>query len=312
MARGPQVLGQIVAGNVPGLALWHMVSGLLIKSSVLTRLSHQEPLVGMLAARMISKRDHELGQCLAMAYWPSADTDTEHAFFMASNRLVVYGSQDTVEQVAKRAEGLTRVVAYGHRASLAVIGREALAAMTIGETVTQAALDVSMWDQQSCTSPHAILVEEGGRYSVQDFAARLGAELARREIKEPRAMLSSDEHLVLREFKQKLEWQDGLHVMEGRRNTWAVLYGVSEMPPTSCLNRTVLVVPIPQLTDATPWLESFRLYMQTVGVRIPRNGLWTLLGPWAEVGVTRVCALGDMADVPARWHHDGEPLWRIW
>ncbi len=305
MASGPRVLGQIAAGNVPGVAVWHIVAGLLIKTPVLTRLSQSEILIGVLMAQMMDRTDPDLAGCIATAYWPSDDRETESAFFHAVDCLVVYGSQPTVDAIAVRAHGVTRVVPYGHRVSIGIIGREALNVRNIPQTVERAGEDVAVWDQQSCTSPHTLIVEEGGHYPPQDFAARLGAEMARRAISEPRAPLSWNEHITLRQFKQKSEWEEGLSLWEGAQNEWAVLYGTVGHTPFSCLGRTILVIPVSTLEKAPAVMRTFHPYLQSAGVFVHRERLWTMLPSWAEVGVTRVCPLGQMSQLPAGWRHDG-------
>lgn len=305
LAVGPRVLGQIVAGNIPGIALWHMVLGLLIKSAVITRVSRQEPLMAALMLQVVERQDPPLAELLPVAYWPSGDAGCEHAFFQAVDRLVAYGNDATIRDIAARASGLVPVVGYGHRVSLAVVGREALQPLTIEDAVRRAGHDIILWDQASCASPHAVLVERGGFYPPEEFAARLAAELQRWDVKEPLAPVSAEVAQGIRDWADAWEWEAGMTVRHAPDYRWVMAYGAPNTIPLSHSNRTVLVIPLDSLEEAVGWFERLAPHVQTVGVAVARRRLFPLLSAWARVGVTRVAELGRMHEFPAGWLHDG-------
>jgi hypothetical protein len=62
------------------------------------------------------------------------------------------------------------VVAYHHRASVALVGRAALTNSTLPSTALDVARAVSMFDQRGCVSPQVVWVEEGGEVSPNAMA----------------------------------------------------------------------------------------------------------------------------------------------
>ncbi|MCY0900360.1 MAG: hypothetical protein OWU33_15795 [Firmicutes bacterium] len=306
MAVGPRVLGQIVAGNIPGIALWHMVLGLLVKSAVITRVSRHEPLMAALTHQLIHRTDPELAQLLALVYWPAGDSLREEALFDSVDRLVIYGSNSTISDIRQRVAGRVPVVGYGHRVSLTVIGREALEELVIDDTVRRTGRDVALWDQASCASPHAILVEEGGKHQPKELAERLAAELERWEIKEPRGPVPADVAHAIRDWADQWEWTSNVSVWHHPDYRWAVVAGDPASVPIGPMNRTAFVIPISNLDAAVlPWFRRLVPYLQTVGVAIPRRRLFPLLSSWARAGVTRITEVGRMHEFPAGWLHDG-------
>ena len=86
---------------------------------------------------------------------------------------------------------------------------------------------------------------------------------------------------------------------------WTVIYEDTPTFTPSCLNRTVRVHPVDDMTDVAARLEPVRAYLQTAGVALSpqrRQALAEILGP---LGVTRVSALDRMPWPPLPWHHDG-------
>ena len=73
----------------------------------------------------------------------------------------------------------------------------------------------------------------------------------------------------------------------------------------TCLNRTVLVKPLPDAADVVPLLAPVRAYLQTAALALDparRDALADALG---AAGVTRICPVGKMPDPDPAWHHDG-------
>ena len=73
----------------------------------------------------------------------------------------------------------------------------------------------------------------------------------------------------------------------------------------SPLNRTINVVAVPDLMDAVGQLANCRGWLQSCGVAVDSSRLFGLADALAQVGVDRVCPLGEMDRAKSGWHHDG-------
>jgi hypothetical protein len=84
-----------------------------------------------------------------------------------------------------------------------------------------------------------------------------------------------------------------------------VIYEDTPTFTPSCLNRTVRIHPVDDMTEVAIRLEPVRAYLQTAGVALfpsRRQALAAILGP---LGVTRVSTLDHMPWPHLTWHHDG-------
>ena len=85
-------------------------------------------------------------------------------------------ARQTTRDIQRRVPPEVRFLAYGHKLSFGVIGREMLTAEQAAQLVRQAAYGVSVFDQQGCVSPHLLYVERGGAGVAQREFADLLAQ----------------------------------------------------------------------------------------------------------------------------------------
>jgi hypothetical protein len=311
-AFGADVAVHVWAGNVPGLCLWSLISGLLVKSGTVGKVASAEPLMAGWMAQLLVEVDPQLADCLAVVWWEGGDTAQEKVFFSHAELVLAYGGSTALAQVRQHVPVTTRFLPYGHKLSFGLVARTALDVRKALKTVQQAAYDVVRYDQQGCYSPHVFYVERGGRISPDEFARYLAHELSAFEKKYPRRNLALAEAAALAEWRQTEEISNlagtrGTDVADiAGDGTWTVVYNSNLQPlAPGALNRTVRVVAVDQLADVIPLLAPHRAFLQTVGVAAAPRELFELAEQMGRAGVTRICALGQMTSPEAGWHHDG-------
>lgn len=309
-AFGPELLFHVFSGNVPGLPIWSLVMGLLLKSATIGKTSSSEPLMAVLFAETLAEVDPELADCLAVLPWRGGDESLEGPIIVAAEAIAVYGSEETVNKLRMRVPGNKRFLSYGYKISFAMIGKEALTADRYLNTVRRVAEDVSVYDQQGCLAPHSVLVEVGGAVNPQQFSQLLASELERYHEKRPRARLTDEEAMAIHSVRQRYEMMnlrgEPVKVYVSRTGTdWTVIYHDRPGFEASPLNRTVHVFRYEALESGLEGLTSYRSYLQTVGLAVEPSRLESIAGLLGMYGVTRICAIGEMAHTPAGWHHDG-------
>ena len=309
-AFGPDVLTHIWAGNVPGLPVWSLVSGLIVKAGNIGKVPSAEPLFAGWFAQVLSEVAPEIADCFAVIWWKGGDTDREEALLRQSDVVLAYGGNEALAAIRGRVPVTTRYLPYGHKVSFGAISRAALDTRKAKETAHQAAYDVIRYDQQGCYSPHVFFVERGGRVSPRDFAQYLAHELDTFEKKYPRRALS------IGEAREIAAWRHGEEVKsfagENRGlignpdSAWSVAYvdGDEDLSPSG-LNRTIKVVAVDMLVDIVPRIAPYKKLLQTVGIAAPPAELFALSAALGLAGVTRISAIGHMTAPEAGWHHDG-------
>ncbi len=309
-AYGPDLLAHIWAGNVPGLPLWSLISGLLVKAGNIGKVASAEPLMASWFAELVAEINPTLGQCLAVVWWKGGDIDREQALLNQADLVVAYGNNDTLQQVRDRTPITTRCLTYSHKVSFGMISRAALDTGKAWAVAHQAAYDIVRYDQQGCYSPHLFFVEKGGAVTPQEFAQYIANELNCFEEKFPRRALSIEEAGGVAAWQQTEEMKsfsdENSTVMSDANGAWSVAYSEAEdnLAPSG-LNRTAKVIAVETLDDVPARISPYKAFLQTVGIAAAPEELRRLADLLGTVGITRISALEHMTSPEAGWHHDG-------
>ncbi|MFA5489126.1 MAG: acyl-CoA reductase [Candidimonas sp.] len=309
-AYGPKLLGHVWAGNVPGLPLWSLVSGLLVKAGSLGKLASDEPLFAGWFARVLAEVEPRLADTLAIAWWPGGDAQRERTLAQQSEVLTVYGGDATLAAWRAHAPVGTRLLEHGHKLSAGLVSAAALDARQSLIAARLAATDMLRWDQQGCYSAQIFYVERGARVSPREFARQLAGELSARQYQFTRRDLSLEEAQSIAAWRQAVAMQAArgadVELLGSSADPWALAYLESALPlPPSALNRTACVLAVDSLDDAAASLSAQAAYLQTVGLMASPEELFRLAPLLGQAGATRLCALGSMTMPESGWHHDG-------
>jgi hypothetical protein len=309
-AYGPELTTHIFSGNVPALPLWSMVSGLLVKSATIGKVSSSEPLFPVLFAKTLEELDPKLAQTMAILWWKGGNEELEKVAFQNSEAVIAYGSEQTTTQIAQKVPTDVRLLIHGQKVSFGVITNECLEGTKAAETARFAAHDTSWFDQQGCLSPHVFYVERGGKISPKDFARMLAHEMANFEHKMPRATLSTEENNAILRTRSQAEFQsfssERIELLSSEQGTsWTVIYREEAEFPFSVLNRVVTVVPVGSIEELPGKLTAVKGVVQTVGMACSPKKFRRVIQLLGENGVNRICALGQMPQPEPGWHHDG-------
>ncbi len=309
-ACGPSLLAHVWAGNVPGLPLWSMVAGLLVKSGSIGKVSSDEPLFASWFARTLAATEPRLAEALAVVWWPGGDTALEQVLCRHADVLKVYGSDAAIAAWQRLLPAGKRLLAHGYKLSVGLVSGCALDTRQAQFTARQAALDIVRWDQQGCYSPQTLYVERGAQISPREFACHLAGELGALQHTFPRRSLSLEESASAANWRQT--W--GLAELRGEQvellgsadAPWGIAYlDTPQAPLPGALNRTLCVMAVDSLEHAIPLLAEQRTVLQTVGLATGPEELFRLAPLIAQAGATRICALGAMTTPEPGWHHDG-------
>jgi len=310
-AIGPALVVHSFAGNVPGLPAQSLVAATLVKAASLGKVAADEPVFAGLFLRSLADVDPRLAAGLAATYWPGSESA---AAFRHADLVVAYGSESTIAAVraSMPADGdppiERRLIAYGHKLSFGVVARERLSTAALPELAERAAYDVARYDQQGCLSPHLFYVEAGGEFGAAEFASALGTALDRWSNLVPRGRVGGEERARVAEHRRQAEFRvltRGGAVQGGNQDDWRVLYDPDPAFSASCLNRTIWVKPLRDFSELPDLVAPVRRYVQTAAVAADDSRIVEIADLMAQLGIDRVCPLGQMGDPPVTWHHDG-------
>ena len=307
-AEGAALLTHVWAGNVPGLPLWSLISGLLVKAGNLGKVSAGEPVLASVFARTLARLSPTLGDACAVLWWDRQDEATARTIWSASQAVITFGGDAALAELQRQMPPGVRFLPHGHKISFGAVGREALSATRAPRMAQLAAEDVVRHEQQGCYSPQVFYVERGGATSPQEFAERLAAALQQLTTRFPRPQPALAEAAQIAQWRSRLEWDPQVTLIGQPEHGWSVAVHAQPLAlGPGPLHRCVQVVALDALEDLPQCLVHRREHLQTAGLAVAPERLQPLALQLAECGVTRVCALGQMPLPAPGWHNDGRP-----
>ena len=293
----------VTAGNSPLVPFLSFLRGLATKGACVVKSPAEASAVGaILAAGMHAvDPDHPITRHTSLVYWPGGDRGIEDVLYApgAFDRVVVWGSADTVRSVKQRAP-LVKTIALNPRYGLSLIGREAHEG-GLEEVAARASVDTLIWDQKACTASLVHYVE-GDEAAALEYCRALKGALARWDRRLPRplprATLGRLRLLRRGEFLNGTWFENG----DPPNVTSAVVY----MPGPFDLSlhpmsRLVVVRRLDRLEDVVPFLSSAAA---AAGV-FPDAAIPRLRDALAAAGVSNVFPLGDGERSYPGIPHDG-------
>jgi len=337
-ALGPTLLAHSWAGNVPGLPLWSLACGLLVKAGGIGKLPSAEPVFASLFTQLLAEVHPPLAEALAVVWWKGGEAEPAASLYRAADCVLAYGSNEAIAQVREQVPATTRFLPYGHKLGVALVGRGGLDRQRGPALARAAAHDVTRYEQQGCYSPHVVYVERGAKLSPREFAQHLASELAALARQHPRCALGLAEAAAVGGWREAAEMRalrGAGHELLGHAGGatlastpsftpsstpaptssgtpapapagWSVAYAAQPLPLAPSAGwRCVQVVAVDTLEQAVTLIAPHALFLQTAAVAVGPAALYPLAERLAEAGITRITALGRMTAPEAGWHHDG-------
>jgi acyl-CoA reductase-like NAD-dependent aldehyde dehydrogenase len=307
-AYGPRLSFHIFAGNVPGVAVTSLVRSLLVKAPVLAKLASGEPVLPVLFARAVASIDATVGDALAVTYWRGGDPGPEALALREADLVVVYGGEEVVGSMRRRARPGQRLVVHGPRFSAGIVTAPALD-RDLPALADQVARAVAYFDQQGCVSPHVVWVEDPGGDRTDAFASAVADALRGVEVQLPRGDITPAEASQIHQERGAAELRGhagrAVRVLAGKGTTWTVVVDRDPAFRPSCLNRFLHVLPVSTLQAAVDALAPHGSYLQSVAVAGPPDVRAELAYRLAVAGATRITTFERLPWPPPEWHHDG-------
>jgi len=228
---------------------------------------------------------------------------------------VVYGSDRTVRAIRDGVAEEKTVVAYPHRVGLVAIGRDVLDSERARRLAHEIAMAVATSDQRGCVSPHAVYVERGGDTDPPAFAELVAQGLSMLHGEFPPGPASHEEATQASQWRGAQEMRAAAdpevryHSAPGE--DWAVVYDPHAGFAPSCLRRSVWVRPVDDLMEVVDRIRPASRFLQTLGLETTRTDRSELEDALREVGVTRICSVGEVPWPRAWWRHDGRGPLRV-
>jgi hypothetical protein len=311
----PSLILHSWSGNVPALALWSLISSLLVKAPSIGKVSSAEPLFVSWFVRLLVKALPQIKDALAIVWWRGGDHANCQPLLNAAQLVVAYGSDQSLHNLKKNLPQSTRFLGFGHKLSFALLSQRSMNRALIADCVSKAAWDVIAHDKAGCYSPHVFFVQKGGAISPQEFAQLLMTELKSQSVRFPSGASDLSDKSIQESWLQSKRFESiqsqGVQVLGGlssssaQQSVWVIfhenLIDLSPSPP----KRIVQVVAFETWNQVVESLGKVKKYLQTAGLALSHDEIKAVVPMLASAGVTRFTAIGSMSSPEPGWHHDG-------
>jgi hypothetical protein len=322
---GPPVVLLVVAGHIPGLVIDDITALLLVKSAGVIRPSVRDPVIPPLFVRTLAELDPRVGELLAVMWWPREADAISTVIGGAVDCVVASGQDSTIATLTRQT---SRIIGYGHRRSVALIGADTL---TDADALAACmARDVCWYEQRGCLSPHVVYVEEGGSMTPRNFAQHVAEALGSKAVHWTPSAIPLEAGAAILQLRGELEFREstGAQMLPIRKNRMAmkesgeeehllpdwserivradlsggtVLYDPDPAPRPSPGYRTLWVLPAPRLEDALEALSPWRSRIESIGISLSDERLANLSPLINRLGPSRVTPIGTMQEPPLQW-----------
>lgn len=311
MLSGFDATAVVLAGSIPQPTLLALLSPLALRSPVLAKPASRDPVTAGLVAESIAEVDPELGRCIAIARFGSGDEACLRALLEA-DCVAATGSDASIAALAARVLPKQRLIASGHRLSLAALGPEALRGDALAAAAEAIALDAALWDQQGCLSPLVVYAVGSDREAPDRLAEALARALASLERRLPRGQL---EAAAAAAFRQECDGAElraaaggGVRLLGGPAQRYAVVREADSAPRPAPLNRFLRVSPVENPEEMLASIRPLAAHLAGVALAGFGRDLDRVARGLADLGASRLCPPGELQSPPLAWHHEGRPV----
>ncbi len=311
-----QLIGFVMAGNIPGAGLHEVITALLAGCAVMIKPATSEPVFFAGFAEVLAQIDPELASRLVVLLWSRERVKLSIAMQRQCDRLLIFGNDETVARFVELSGGTfgaARPIGFGARVSGAVLAMEPRRSQ---EDLARAiALDVTLFEQCGCLSPHHIFVLDSTEGKIaQSFAAELASELeklASGALPVPQR-LSPESAAAIRHTREQARWRSladkAVKLWEGPLPGWTVIYDRDASFQESPGYRTVFVSSFSDIIDLQRRFAPMKGRLEACAHFVDNSAL-----QWADelrhvieaAGASYVCAPGRMQSPPIDWPHGG-------
>ena len=281
----------IVAGNTPEAAIQSITRGLLVGAKNFVKLPKNgikefDDFLQKLPSEMLNLVE------------TSSDRETSNEWIDLAKIIIIFGSDETVMDIASQVSPLQTIISHNHKVSFAVVDRD-----DQKEAADLAARDINKYDQMGCLSPHTIYVNP--KEQPRSFAARLAKSLEVLNKNNPPkdrdiATDAQIDHLR-RSYEFRSSNDTSVQIWKSDNNTnWTVIYEDEPQFAQSPLGQFVFVKPFPENLA-----EALSIIIDSISTIAIYPYSLEMAKSLTHVGATRYCPLGSSQNPSIYWHHDG-------
>lgn len=298
-----------LAGNVPLLGMLALAQSIVTRNANLLKAASSNtsvlPLLleafrGLVldvgGGRLL--RGDDILSTIAIVYFDREDEASAAAMSSEADVRVAWGGREAIESVGRLPKRVsTEDIILGPKLSFAVVGRESLQSeLSVKRHARRLSVDVCVFDQYACASPHVVFVEQRGAVPPERFGALLADELEKTSRRIPKGPVDEGTATAIRSARLGAELTGRLWGSDDLDWTVLLLDRVRTVEPT--YSRVITVVPVEDCDEVLPMVSRD---IQTIGLALENGRAVEFARKAALAGADRFPMLGRMTFFDSPW-----------
>lgn len=299
---------QVLSGNDYALPVLSAFEGLMSGNINILKLSHN-------SSSFTQDFFYELTQFSQTERWKnricvvnisSKEKAILERLYSHADGVVAWGGEEAINEIRKSVPASARFIDWGHKISFSYLTKKE---WQNPESVKGVVHDIFVFNQQACSSPQCVYLEDASFQDLKTFSDYLGkhmtAVVGNYSLNDTSDMESAEitkMGLIVKTEKSLMpEFSD---VIEDRKGQWRIWIDSRQSLRASPLYKTIWVKPI-QRPQILKTFRPMKQYLQTVGLSCHISELFELSRLFYSSGVTRIRSSGKMQDSYMGEPHDG-------
>lgn len=298
-----------MAGNVQILGMFALVQAIITKNVNILKVAAKDDgvfrsLVSAFegleytTADGITVKGDDLLKTIAVVYFPRQSRDLGEYLSRNANVRIAWGGKEAVETVSNYPAMIDcETMIFGPKISFAVIARESLTSEHEAKKLARKlSVDVSVFDQTGCASPHNLFIEKGGAVSPERFCEILADSFPKTEMQIPKPAVSTEQISEIHSIR-------GVYDFKGKSwgsasMSWTILMDDENVLNRPVYSRVIFVHPVESIDEA---LEHTNDTVQTIGISAPIEKALSFADGATKKGVARLPMIGRMLNFEMPW-----------
>jgi len=307
MAHPKGIVTHWLAGNVPVLGMISLVQGILTKNINIIKLPSRN---GLILPNMINilkefncKVDNkeikgiDIFASTSFVYCDKDDIDAQNELSKNSDIRIAWGGKDAVERVMTLPRKFgTEDIIFGPKYSFVYIDNT-LKIEKLKDITYKLSLDVSIFEQQGCNSPHTVFIQNDGEVNLDDFCNQLASSMDEVLKRLPKHKVSPSESLSVINTRTKYAFD--ARVITSNGSEWTIIISDEDGLADACYSRTIFVKSVTEIKQVIKVVQKNK--HQTLGLFLNPDKKLDFARQITSKGIERITDIGQMSAFTYPW-----------
>lgn len=301
-----------LAGNVQILGLFALVQSIISKNVNLLKVSSNDD--GIFCSILNTFRGvvyetsdghvicgDDLLKTIGVVYYPHSNNELGMLMSERADVRIAWGGRDAINTISNYTYRIgTETVLFGPKLSFAVIGKEVLSSYKEAKKIARRlSVDISVFDQTGCASPHNLYIEEGGEISINEFLGILALEMGKTGISIPKGEMTVEDVSKVHSIRSVYDFKGT--VIASDDMTWTILLEDQDTLVELCTpvySRVIFVHPVKSIFETIDLIDD---NIQTIGMACELKKGVEFANLASNRGAERFPEIGRMLNFEMPW-----------